>query len=78
MSRESSKSGTPRKNKQKFAKLVIMAIIETWYLPPQTHTKMTIQEMIQSLNPHQLAYVNLDLEDPKNGEYMLCVFHLIP
>lgn len=33
--------------------------------------------MIQSLNSHQLAYVNLDLKDPKNGEYMLCAFHLV-
>jgi len=33
--------------------------------------------MIQSLNSHQAAYVNLDLKDPKNGEYMLCCFHLV-
>lgn len=39
---------------------------------------MTLQEMLTSLNSHQLAYVNLDLKDPKNGEYMLCCFHLIP
>lgn len=39
---------------------------------------MTIQELLASLNPHQAAYVNLDLKDPKNGEYMLAVFHLIP
>ena len=38
---------------------------------------MTLQEMIQSLNSHQAAYVNLDLKDPKNGEYMLCCFHLV-
>jgi len=39
---------------------------------------MDIQEMQKTLNSHQAAYVNLDLKDPKNGEYMLCVFHLIP
>ncbi len=39
---------------------------------------MTLDEMQATLNSHQSAYVNLDLKDPKNGEYMLCVFHLIP
>lgn len=38
---------------------------------------MTIQEMLATLNPHQAAYVNLELKDPKNGEYMLCCFHLV-
>lgn len=39
---------------------------------------MDIKELLATLNDHQLAYVNLDLPDPKNGEYMLCCFHLIP
>ncbi|MFZ2150667.1 MAG: ribulose-bisphosphate carboxylase [Candidatus Absconditicoccaceae bacterium] len=39
---------------------------------------MTIQELIESLNPHQKAYINMDLKDPKNGDYMLACFHLIP
>ena len=39
---------------------------------------MDIKEMLATLNSHQAAYVNLDLKDPQNGEYMLCVFHLIP
>ena len=39
---------------------------------------MTLQEMLATLYPHQAAYVNLDLKDPQNGEYMLCVFHLVP
>ena len=39
---------------------------------------MDIKELLTTLNPHQLAYMNLDLPNPKNGEYMLCVFHLIP
>ena len=34
--------------------------------------------MAKNLNPHRAAYVNFDLPNPKNGEYMLCVFHLIP
>ncbi len=37
-----------------------------------------IQEMIKSLNSKQLAYTNFDLPNPKNGEYMLGVYHLIP
>jgi len=36
------------------------------------------EELIKTLNPHQLAYVNFDLENPKNGEYMLGVYHLSP
>jgi ribulose-bisphosphate carboxylase large chain len=37
-----------------------------------------MEELLKTLNPHQLAYVNLNLENPKNGEYMLACFHLIP
>ena len=33
---------------------------------------------IYSLNEKQQRYVNLDLPNPKNGEYLLCVFHFIP
>lgn len=36
------------------------------------------QEILKSLNPHQKAYVNLDLKNPRNGEYMLAIYHLIP
>ncbi len=39
---------------------------------------MDVKELLSTLNDHQLAYVNLDLPDPKNGEYMLCCFHLVP
>jgi ribulose-bisphosphate carboxylase large chain len=34
--------------------------------------------LIQSLNSKQQAYVNLELPDPRNGEYLLGVFHLVP
>ena len=36
------------------------------------------KELINSLNPHQQAYVNLDLQNTKNGEYLLSVFRLLP
>ena len=39
---------------------------------------MTLEEMLATINPHQAAYVNLDLKDPQNGEYMLACFHLLP
>jgi ribulose-bisphosphate carboxylase large chain len=39
---------------------------------------MTIKEMFKTLNSHQQAYVNLELPDPKNGEYMLACFHMLP
>jgi len=37
-----------------------------------------VKQLLKTLNPHQAAYVNLELEDPRNGEYLLCVFHLEP
>jgi len=39
---------------------------------------MDVKELLPTLNSHQLAYVNLELKDPKNGEYMLCCFHVLP
>ena len=39
---------------------------------------MTQEELIASLNPHQQAYINMDLPNPQNGDYMLSVFHLVP
>ena len=39
---------------------------------------MDMKRLLKSLNPKQLAYVNLSLKNPKNGEYMLSCFHLIP
>ncbi|RNI15508.1 ribulose-bisphosphate carboxylase [Methanohalophilus sp. RSK] len=38
----------------------------------------TIEELVQSLNPKQQGYVNLELPDPTNGEYLLTVFRLVP
>ncbi|MCK5450037.1 ribulose-bisphosphate carboxylase [Candidatus Pacearchaeota archaeon] len=39
---------------------------------------MTIKKFLKSLNSHQESYINLDLPNPKNGEYMLAVYHMIP
>jgi len=38
----------------------------------------TMSALIKSLNSHQAAYINLNLKNPKNGEYMLGIFHLVP
>lgn len=37
-----------------------------------------LREEVASLNTKQLHYANFDLKNPKNGEYMLCVFHFVP
>ena len=37
-----------------------------------------LKELIKSLNDKQKAYVNLKLKDPKDGEYLLTVSHLVP
>ena len=34
-----------------------------------------VKELLSTLNDHQLAYVNLDLPNPKNGQYMLVAAH---
>jgi len=36
------------------------------------------KKLLKTLNEKQLAYCNLGLKDPKNGEYMLAIFHLLP
>ncbi|MEI6731079.1 MAG: ribulose-bisphosphate carboxylase [archaeon] len=43
----------------------------------ETTKKEDYSALIKTLNPHQLAYCGLDLKDPKCGEYMLSVFHLV-
>lgn len=37
-----------------------------------------IKKLLSSLNEHRQAYVNLELKNPYNGNYLLTVFHLIP
>lgn len=39
---------------------------------------MKIEQFSKVLNPKQKAYVNLRLRNPKNGEYLLAVFNLLP
>jgi len=39
---------------------------------------MNLNELIETLNIKQQPYCNLNLKDPKNGLYMLGVFHLLP
>jgi hypothetical protein len=36
------------------------------------------KDLLSTLNEHQLAYVNLDLANPYNGDYMLASFYLEP
>lgn len=40
--------------------------------------KSEIEKLVSSLNEKQLGYLDLNLKNPKNGEYMLGVFHLLP
>lgn len=39
--------------------------------------KQKQEQLLKTLNSKQQAYVNLKLVNPKNGEYLLAVFHLI-
>jgi ribulose-bisphosphate carboxylase large chain len=39
---------------------------------------MNKDDLLKTLNPHQQAYVDLELRDPRNGEYMLAAFRLTP
>jgi len=43
-----------------------------------TKKSLTLKEQLKTLNSKQLLYTNFNLENPKNGEYMLCVFHMKP
>ncbi len=36
------------------------------------------KKLYNTLNEHRKAYVNFDIPDEKNGEYLLCVFHFLP
>ncbi len=44
----------------------------------QKMKKFSQEQLVKSLNEKQLAYCNFNLDNPKGGEYMLCVFHLLP
>lgn len=37
-----------------------------------------IKSLVESLNEKQKAYINLNMKNPKNGEYLLTVSHLVP
>jgi ribulose-bisphosphate carboxylase large chain len=37
-----------------------------------------ITSLLKTLNPKQQAYTNMNLQDPRNGEYLLAIFHLVP
>ncbi|MFA6530906.1 MAG: ribulose-bisphosphate carboxylase, partial [Candidatus Micrarchaeia archaeon] len=39
---------------------------------------MNVNSLLKTLNSKQLLYTNLKLPNPRNGEYMLGVFHLVP
>lgn len=39
---------------------------------------LTEKELYETLNDKQKAYVNFQIPNVKNGEYMLCIFHLLP
>ena len=36
------------------------------------------KQLLKTLNEKQQRYTNLNLPNPKNGEYLLCVFHFVP
>ncbi|MGM5488400.1 MAG: ribulose-bisphosphate carboxylase [Nanobdellota archaeon] len=40
--------------------------------------KVNPSELVKTLNAKQKAYVKLNLKEPKNGEYLLTVSHLVP
>jgi ribulose-bisphosphate carboxylase large chain len=39
---------------------------------------LTEKELYETLNDKQKAYVNFEIPNEKNGEYMLGIFHLVP
>ena len=40
--------------------------------------KQDFSKLVKTLNPKQKAYVNLKLRNPTRGDYLLCVFNLVP
>ena len=47
------------------------------YSKEETMVTSNPKKLLKTLNPKQQAYVNLNLPDPRNGEYLLAVFHLV-
>lgn len=39
--------------------------------------KINETQLIKTLNIHQSGYVNFDIPNPRNGEYLLAIFHLV-
>jgi ribulose-bisphosphate carboxylase large chain len=39
---------------------------------------LDVSKLLKTLNDHQKPYCNFDLKNPQNGEYMLCIFNLLP
>jgi ribulose-bisphosphate carboxylase large chain len=72
--KKKKKSKVSNKNISKNKKATKIGIVVSKEISPE----MIGEDLIKTLNSHQLAYCNLGLENPKNGEYMLCVFHLMP
>jgi len=58
--------------KKRISKKVAKPVNRVQVLSPE------IKKLVSSLNDKQRAYCNLSLENPKNGSYMLCVFHFLP
>ena len=45
---------------------------------PRKKINLKEKGLLKTLNEKQQRYVNLNLSNPKNGEYLLCVFHFVP
>ena len=45
---------------------------------PRKKINLKEKNLLKTLNQKQKAYVNFNLKNPKNGEYLLTVFHLVP
>ena len=45
---------------------------------PRKKINLKEKNLLKTLNQKQKEYVNFNLKNPKNGEYLLTVFHLVP
>jgi len=45
---------------------------------PEKKLSSKEKSLLKTLNEKQQRYTNLSLPNPKNGEYLLCVFHFVP